>query len=93
MPKVITTAQVENGAKWEDGFRTHADLFRKQTVNKPIHFSVSKQNEVVICFEPDNLDTFMKFLDSQDTKEAMKFDGVKRETVKFVVLDKDFDPR
>jgi len=93
MPKVITTAQVEEGTKWEDGFRTHADLFRKQSINKPIHFSVSKQNEVVICFEPDDLDTFMKVMDSPDTEKAMEFDGVKRETVKFIVLDKEFDPR
>ena len=26
MPKVIVTAQVEDSAKWEKGFRTHGDL-------------------------------------------------------------------
>ena len=93
MPKVIATAQVQDAAKWEEGFRTHGDLFRNQTINKPIHFNVSKQNEVVICFEPDDLDTYMKIIDSRETEEAMKFDGVKRETVKFVVLDKEYDPR
>ena len=35
----------------------------------------------------------MKIIDSRETEEAMKFDGVKRETVKFVVLDKEYDPR
>ncbi len=50
MPRVICTAQVEDAAKWEKGFRTHGDLFKSQTVNSPIHFNVSPQNEVVIYF-------------------------------------------
>ena len=30
---------------------------------------------------------------SSVTEVAMKFDGVKRETAKFIVLDKNFDPQ
>ena len=93
MPRVIATAQVEDVAKWEKGFRTHGDLFKKQTVNKPIHFNTSTKNEVVICFEPDDLDKYLEILDSKETEKAMDFDGVKRETVKITVLDKEFDPR
>jgi len=93
MPKVIATAQVKDATKWEQGFRTHCELFKSQTVNKPIHFNVSPQNEVVICFEPDDLDKYMEILDSRATEEAMEFDGVKRDTVKILPLDKEFDPR
>ena len=93
MPKVIVTAQVEDAAKWEQGFRTHSELFRSMTVNKPIHFNVSAQNEIVICFEPDDVDKYLEILDSRATEEAMEFDGVKRDTVKIVPLDKEFDPR
>ena len=93
MPKVIATAQVEDGAKWEQGFRTHGELFKGMTVNKPIHFNVTEQNEIVVCFEPDNLDKYLEVMDSRATEEAMEFDGVKRETVKIFVLDKEFDPR
>jgi len=93
MPKVIVTAQVEDAAKWKQGFRTHGDLFKSQTVNSPIHFNVSPQNEVVICFEPEDLDKYLEILDSQATAEAMEFDGVKRDTVKIVPLDEEFDPR
>ncbi len=93
MPRVIVTAQVEDAAKWEQGFRTHGELFKSQTVNSPIHFNVSPQNEVVICFEPDDLDKILEILDSRATEEAMEFDGVKRDTVKIVPLDKEFDPR
>ena len=90
MPKVVIVAQVEDPVKWEAGFRTHGDLFRSQTVNKPISFATIAGNQVAICAELDNLDTFMKVLDSPATAEAMAFDGVKRETVKVFVLDKEF---
>ena len=93
MPKVIATAQVEDAAKWEQGFRTHGELFKSMTVNKPIHFNVTPQNEIVICFEPDDLDKYMEVMDSRATEEAMKSDGVNRDTVKIVPLDKEFDPR
>ena len=77
---------------WEEGFRTHGDLFRSQTVTKSINFATIEGNEVAICIEPDDLDTFMQILDSPATAEAMEFDGVKRETVKVFVLDKEFQP-
>ena len=92
MPKVIVVAQVEDAAKWEEGFRTHSDLFRRQTTNKPIRYSVTDGKQVVICFEPDNLETYLEVMNSPATAEAMAFDGVMRETVKIHVLDKEFDP-
>ena len=88
--KVVVTAQVEDSEKWEQGFRTHADLFRSQTVTKPITFSTIEDNQVAVCFEPEDLDAYMKVLDSPATAEAMAFDGVKRETVRVFVLDKEF---
>ena len=90
MPKVVLTAQVEDAAAWERGFRTHGALFRSQTVTKPIHFTVVEDKKCVLCMEPDDLDTFLKILDSPVTAEAMAFDGVKRDTVKMFVLDKEF---
>ncbi|MEJ2371883.1 MAG: hypothetical protein P8Y07_13670 [Gemmatimonadales bacterium] len=56
MPKVIVTAQIEDPVKWEEGFRTHGELFRRQTVNKPIEFSILEGNRVACCFEPEDLD-------------------------------------
>jgi len=85
---VIVTAQVQDPVKWEAGFRTHADLFRIYTLRSPIHFTMAG-NEIAICFEPENLDTFRRTMESQATEEAMAFDGVKRETVKTFVLDKE----
>ena len=90
MPKVVVIAEVEDLVKWEEGFRTHADLFRSETITKPIHFATIEGNQVAVCVEPDDLDTFMKGMDSAATAEAMASDGVKRETVKVFVLDKEF---
>ena len=90
MPKVVITAQVEDLVKWEKGFRTHGNLFRSQTVTTPIDFATIAGNEVAVCAEPDDLATFMKIMDSPAVAEAMAFDGVKRETVKMFVLDKQF---
>ena len=90
MARVVVTAQVEDAVKWEKSFRTHADLFRSQTVAKPINFATIEGNIVAVCLEPDNLDTFMKILTSSATADSMAADGVKRETVKVFVLDKEF---
>ena len=90
MPKVVLTAQVEDPVKWEKGCRTHGDLFRSQTVTKPINFATIEANPVAVCAEPNGLHTFMKILDSPATAEAMAFDGVKRETVKVFAPDKEF---
>lgn len=92
MPYIVITAQVEDAAKWEEGFRTHGALFREQTISKPIHFAHTGKNEVMCLFCPDDLDTYVRILDSNDTAEAMKFDGVKRDTVRTFILDKEFDP-
>jgi hypothetical protein len=90
MTKVIITAQVEDAKKWEEGFRTHGDLFRKMSLSKPIELTTHENNEVAICGEPDDLKKYLEALDSPATAEAMAFDGVKRETVKVFVLDKEF---
>ncbi len=91
MARVIVTGEVEGIAKWEEGFRSHVDLFRSQTIGKPIRFSIIGENEVAILFEPDDLDKYLEIFDSPATAEAMVFDGVKRETVKLYVLDKELD--
>ena len=89
MPTVIITAQVQDPVKWEQSFRTHGDLFRSYSVRKPIRLATIAGNEVAVCMEPENLDTLMQSLESPATVEGMAMDGVKRETVKVFVLDKE----
>jgi hypothetical protein len=89
MTKVIITAKVEDSAKWEAGFRTHVDLFKSMSIRTPIQLSTNDNNEVALCAEPDDLDKYLEILNSQATADAMAYDGVKRETVKVYILDKE----
>ena len=90
MPKVVITAEVEDTAKWEQGFHSHGDLFRSQTITTPISMAIREGNEVAICAEPADLGTFMEILESPVTAEAMGHDGVRRDTVKVYVMDREF---
>ncbi len=54
MPKVVLTCQVQDGVKWEAGFRTHGDLLRTCNLQAPVQFTVTG-NEVAICTEPADL--------------------------------------
>jgi len=88
MPKVVVTAQVQDPVKWEAGFRTHSDLFRSMKVRGAMHYAI-KENEISVFADTEDLDAFMRVMDSQATADAMALDGVKRETVKVVVFDKE----
>lgn len=88
MPRVIVTAQVQDGAKWEASFRTHGDIFRTYSLRGPIEYAITG-NEAAVYFEVDDLNTFQRAVESQTTIAAMESDGVKRETVKIIVLDKE----
>jgi hypothetical protein len=46
MTKVIITANVEDSAKWEDGFRSNAYLFRGMSLSKTIQFSANDNNDL-----------------------------------------------
>ena len=90
MPKVVVVAQVKDAVKWEKGFRARGDLFRNSfTVTAPVGFAISEENEIAVCFEPADLNKAMEALNSPATVEAMAADGVKGDTVKVFVLDKE----
>jgi hypothetical protein len=92
MTKVVITAQVENVEKWEQAFRSHGELFRSQlrTAASPYIYGTRGDNEVAVCAEVADIDAYMKTMESPETVEAMAQDGVKRETVKLFVLDREF---
>ena len=90
MSRIIITAQVEDSANWENGFRSHVGLFNDYTATA-IHFAATDDNEVAILWEVANQDRFLELLDAPETAEAMAQDGIIRETVKVYVLDKEFN--
>jgi hypothetical protein len=93
MTKVVVTAQVENVEAWEQAFRSHGELFRSQaqTAASPYIYGTMGENEVAVCADVTDIDTYMKLMESPEQIEAMKKDGVRQETVKVFVLDKEFN--
>ncbi|HEX9875526.1 MAG TPA: hypothetical protein VGC50_02605 [Gammaproteobacteria bacterium] len=90
MPRVLATATVEDSAKWEESFRTHKKLFKKYSATA-IHYTSTPDNQIAIYWRVKNLDKFFAGTEMPETVEAMAFDGVRRDTVKFFVLDKKFN--
>lgn len=91
MAKVVVIGEVEDTAVWEKNFRTHVDLFRSFTVNKPVHYAIGEGNRVAVLLEPQDLNAFMKGMETEENVRAMDQDGVKRETVSVHVMDKSVD--
>lgn len=88
MPKIVVTAQVQDPVKWEAGFRTHGDLFRSMKVHDAMHYAITG-DEISVFGDTENLEAFMRVMNSPATVDAMAIDGVRRETVKLVVFDKE----
>ena len=89
MAKVILTARVKSGKKWEKAFRTHGDLFRSAGIGL-IEYTIADGDFVVMCTDVADVDGYLAFLKSESTREAMKEDGVKRKSVQVYVLDQQF---
>ena len=88
---VVVTAQVHDVAEWEEKFRTHGDLFLKQTISR-VDLGSTDEDYVACVFHADDLDAFFEVLGSPESAEALEGDGVDRESVKVFVIDRIFDP-
>ncbi len=89
MARVVITAEVDNGAAWESGFRSHGALLGTMSTN--VHYyAVNPDDTIAVYAEPTDLDQFMHVMQSEDTANAMINDGIRRETVKVFVLDGEF---
>lgn len=90
MTTIVVIAKCKDQAKWEAGFRTHAELFRAAyAVSKPVRYGMGEDEYVAACFETNDLATAMSAISSPETAEAMESDGLLRDTVKVFVLDKE----
>ncbi len=90
MPKVIVTAQAEDVAKWEAGLRSRGDLLKRGTITT---IGIGNDgNEVATCLDVTDVSKFMEVMESPDVAEAMAEDGLKQETVKIYVIDREFQP-
>lgn len=90
MTKIVVIAKCKDQAKWEAGFRSHADLFRTAYgVSEPVSYGFGEDNYVAAGFETGDLTKAMSAISSPETAEAMENDGLLRDTVKVFVLDKE----
>jgi hypothetical protein len=90
MAKNIVTAKCKGQAKWEAGFRSHADFFKSAYgLSKAVSYGLGEDNYVGTCFETNAVAKFMAAVGSPETAEAMEGDGLLPETVKILVLDKE----
>ena len=91
MPRVVAMIEVEDLPQWEENFRTHGELFRRQTIRGQYDYTMIEDgNRVVLSADVEDIDTFFTVLGSPDADDAKDFDGVKRESIQFFVLDKQF---
>lgn len=69
--------------------RKYHELFKAFGSEAPINYAISG-NEITICMEPEDVETYVKAARSQQAIDAMISDGLKVDTVKIVVLDKEW---
>lgn len=90
MAKILVIAKCKDQAKWEAGFRSHADFFKTaHGISKAISYGMGEDNYVGTCFETGDVARFMSAISLPETAEAMEGDGLLRDTVKVFVLDKE----
>ena len=90
MPRNVMTATVEDSTDWEQKFRSHRDLFRSIWAGPvpDFHLATTEENEVALCFDVDDVEAWWAMQQRPEIAEAMKKDGVRRDTVKIFVLDR-----
>jgi hypothetical protein len=91
MSGIVVTAHVKDSAKWERGFRSHQELFKRSHISL-INYTITKDNDVIMYSETDDVDAYRRFVESPDVAKAMEEDGVDRSTVKVYPLDKQLKP-
>jgi hypothetical protein len=88
MSGVVLTARVRDPAKWEQGFRSHRELFRKNNITM-MHYTITRNNDVVLYSETDDIEAYMTMVQSPAIAQAMAEDGVERDSVRIYALDKE----
>ena len=75
MPKFIITFEVEDVPAWEDGFRTHGDLFRQQTVTGAIEIGIEPGgNHIALYAEVSDPSVFWEALTLPRSIRARRVD-------------------
>jgi len=91
MPRIVALIEVDDLAIWEANFLTHGELFRDQTIRGMYEYTMIEDgNRVVLSADVEDIDTFFEKLKSKVAQDAIDADVVKRDSIRFHVLDKQF---
>ena len=90
MAKLLITAEVNDLAKWEKGFRSHDELFKSYGMKGPALYGTNENNEVAVVVAVDDPVAIMETMSSAENTQAMEADGIKLDTVKVFILDKEY---
>ena len=91
MVHITLTYGVEDYDTWKNGFNTHADARQSAgCLSTTVRVSPDNRNQLLILFEWDSKENFMKYSSDPALKEAMAKSGLTGPpTIKFWDLHKD----
>ena len=92
MPRIVFMIEVDDLTEWEQKFRTHGDLFRRQTIDGHYEYTMIEDGKrVVLSADVRDIDTFFDVLETPAADAAKDLDGVNRDRIEVFVLDKRFE--
>lgn len=72
---IAIRAEVESVDHWREKFKTHADLFKSQSVSFA-YMGAANDKTVISVFETNNPDEFVRIFNDPVTAEAMSQDKI-----------------
>ena len=87
---IAVREEVEDVSAQREGFKTHRDLFKSQDVVNAF-MGADDQNTVIVVFETNDVDEFMRVFKDPGTARAMENDGITG-GVELFLLDETFRP-
>ncbi|WP_428027758.1 hypothetical protein [Altererythrobacter sp.] len=93
MTKLVVIAEVDDQARWEQGFKSHKDLFRElrdqSGIHSPVFFGKSSGDRVVVIEDVDDGATALEAFNSERNRKAMAEDGVRVDTAQAFLVDQE----
>jgi hypothetical protein len=89
MPRIVLTATVDDPVEWEKRYLSHGEVFRKVWPEPmpDVHYTVTDERVIAMCMDVNDVEGYFEMLGSPEIADAMKHDGVQRDTVQVYVLD------
>lgn len=84
MPTLMIFHEVDDVEHWLSSPKRD-EVFGPQGITVKTFIDPAKSNRVGLIVHVPDMDTFQRIMESDEAAEAMKFDGVRRETILMLV--------